>query len=142
MKTKDYDLKKHISLSKEKTFIKSYDCVEDAELSNSEKKLLNLLISFGENKKRIFQSVEYFTERLGLDVRTLRSALRNFQLRGLIKVVRETGKRNEIILNKEWINRFLGSEIFQVNTPNVNKEHRTGGIPTKEMIDAYYGRKS
>ena len=134
MKNKDYDIQKHITLSKEKTFVKSYDSIEETDLSNSEKKFLNYLISFGVKNKKITPSINYLTKRLNIDDLTLRSALRNFQIRGLIKLNREPGKANEITLNKEYINRFLGCKIFQENTPNKNNNGRTGGAPSADYL--------
>ena len=146
MKMKEYDIKKHITLSKEKTYIKSYDAVQETDLIKEEKMLLNFLLSFGEKNQKITPSIEYFSKRLGLDVKTVRLALRNFQIRGLVKVNREPGKANEIILNKEYINRFLGCVIFpserennknkgaaDASSPMVNR----GGLPSVEEINKY-----
>lgn len=146
MKTKEYDIKKHITLSKEKTYIKSYDAVQETDLSQDEKMFLNFLISFGVKKQKITPNMRYLKEKLGLEVRMVRSALRNFQIRGLIKVNREPGKANEIILNKEYINRFLGCVIFPSEKENNKNKGAAdasapmaskGVLPSVEEINKY-----
>lgn len=139
MKYKEYDIKKHITLSKERTYIKSYDVVQETDLSKEEKMFLNLLISFGESNKRIYHSMEYFSKRLGLDVKTVRTAIRNFQMRGLIKVEENLGKASEIILNRKYINRFLGCEIFRTVSPSKNNNGQTGA-PGMDYLKKIYDK--
>lgn len=119
-------------------FLKSYESVFNTDLTLVEKCLLSRVISFSKDRLDFFASMDYLCKKFSCDIRTLRKAKTTLQEKGLIEIVKETGKTDVILPKKENINKFLGCDIFQENKSVENNNGRTGGTLSADYLNKLY----